>query len=97
MESLLLHLLQHHLITSDEEYHLSSKIYSPQEKSQKLVRYLKSKGPESLQKFLCSLNLAHDHKQIADKLKQIADKLKQKMQDSGTDCDDFCSENCKKR
>ena len=92
MESLLSYLQKHHLVTRDEEHHLTTILHSSVEKSQKLLGYLKHKGRESLQKFLCSLNLAHEH--IAHK--GIADKLKKAMQANGIDCDDFCSDCCKK-
>ena len=55
--------------------------------------YLKHKGHGSLQKFLCCLNLAHDHMGHED----IAEKLKETMQASGIDCNDFCSDYCKNR
>ena len=92
IETLLPYLQQHLLVTRHEEHHLTSNMYSPDEKSQMLLGYLKHKGCESLQKFLCSLNLAHDH--IGHE--GIADKLKKAMQASGIDCDDLCSDCCKK-
>ena len=92
METLLPYLQQHHLATRDEEYYLTTMLYSSVKKSQMLLGYLKHKGRESLQKFLCSLNLAHEH--IAHK--GIADKLKKAMQANGISCDDFCSDCCKK-
>ena len=92
MESLLPYLQQHHLVTRPEEYYLTSALHSLALKSQTLLSYLKHKGRESLQKFLCSLNLAHEH--IGHKI--IADGLKKAMQANGIDCDDFCSDCCKK-
>ena len=92
MESLLPYLQGHHLVTGDEEYHLTSTLHSSAFKSQMLLSYLKHKGRESLQKFLCSLNLANEH--IGHKI--IADRLKKAMQANGIDCDDFCSDYCKK-
>ena len=51
--SLLPYLLQHHLLTCDEEHHLGSMLYSLVIKSQKLLSYLRGirKGYGSLQKF----------------------------------------------
>ena len=57
------------------------------------MSYLKHKGPESLQKFLCCLNLAHEHMGH----KGIADKLKRAMQANGIYCDDFCCSECYKK
>jgi len=65
-------------------------MYSPGQKAQILISYLKQKGVESLQKLLCSLNLAHEH----NGHKGIADKLKQKMRSNGFDCNNFCSHDC---
>ena len=90
MDTLLPYLLSHHLLTSDEEYHLKHTIYSPNEKAQMLSSYLERKGSGSLQQFLCCLNSAHEHTGH----KEVADKLKQTMQISGIVCDDFCSD-CK--
>ena len=84
--TLLPYLIQHHLVTHDEEYHLSGMVYSPVEKSQLLLGYLRQKGPGSLQMFLCCLNLVHEHRGHKD----IAEKLKQRMQANGIDCNDFC-------
>lgn len=90
MDTLLPFLLKHHLLTHNEEYHLTNIIYSSSQKAQKLLNYLKTKGDGSLQKFLCCLNLAYEH--IAHK--EIVDKLKQKMQSNSFDCTDFCSHDC---
>ena len=86
MTSLLPYLIQHDLVTRDEEYHLRCKLHSSVEKSQLLLSYLRHKGPGSLQMFLCCLNLAHEHMGHKD----IAKKLKQKMQANDIDCNDFC-------
>ena len=91
MNSLLPYLLQHRLATRDEQYHLNNNNLSFDARSQMLLRYLSCKGHGSLQKFLCCLNLEHDH--IAHE--GIADKLKQTMQANGIYCDDFCSDYCK--
>ena len=93
MESLLPFLQSHHLVTQNEQQHLSSTTYIPNDRSQKLLSYMKCKGDESLQKFLCCLNLAHEHTGH----KGIADKLKQNLKANGIDCNDFCSDECKKR
>ena len=87
MDTLLPYLQAHRLVTLNEEYHLSSTVHSPYEKSLMLMNYLKRKGRGSLQKFLCCLNLAYAHMGHKD----IAEKLKQTMQDNGIDCNDFCS------
>ena len=92
MMTLLPYLQKHHLVTRDEEHRLTSMLYSSVVKSQMFLGYLQHKGRESLQKFLCSLNLARDH--IGHE--RIADKLKLTMQANGIDCDDFCSDCCKK-
>ena len=93
METLVPYLQQHHLVTGDEEYHLTNKLHSPDERSGMLLKYLKRKGCESLQKFLCCLNLAYNHTGH----KGIADKLKKVMQANDIDCDDICSDCYKKR
>ena len=90
MESLLPLLQKHHLVTSNEDYHLMNIIYSPTEKAQKLLGYLNHKGDGCLQKVLCCLNLANEHMGH----KEIAEKLKKIMQSSGIDCDNFCSYDC---
>ena len=91
MVTLLPYLLQHHLVTRNEEHHLSILLHSPSEKAQLLLGYLKTKGDERLQRVLCCLNLAHDH--IGHK--EVADKLKQIMKDHNIRCADFCSDHCK--
>ena len=91
MATLLPYLLQHHLVTRDEEHHLSGMLYSSVVKSQMLLSYLRCKGCGSLQKFLCCLNLAHEHMGHKD----IAEKLRQTMQANGIGCNDFCSDYCK--
>ena len=91
--SLFPYLQSHHLVTEDEQYNLSNTIYTPTQKSGMLLKYLKHKGNGSLQKFLCCLNLAHEHTGHKD----IADKLEQKLKDSDIECSDFCSDECKKR
>ena len=58
METLLPYLQKYQLVTSNEEFYLHSGMYSPGDKNQMLLRYLKKKGAKSLQKFLCCLNLA---------------------------------------
>jgi len=65
-------------------------IYSPGQKAQILISYLKQKGVSSLQKLLCSLNIAHEH----NGHKGIADKLKQKIHSNGFDCNNFYSHDC---
>ena len=93
MDTLLPYLLQHSLLTRDEEYHLRNIIYSFSEKAQMLLSYLKSKGDDSLQRLLCCLNLAHEH--LGHKI--VADRLKQVMQANGVRCTDFCSANCQRQ
>ena len=90
METLLPLLQKHNLVTRDEEYHLMNTIYSPTERAQKLLGYLKHKGDGCLQKFLCCLNLADEHMGH----KELAEKLKGMMQSSGIDCGNFCSDDC---
>ena len=89
-KTLLPYLQKHQLVTSDEEFYLLSNSYSPGDRNQKLTNYLKHKGAESLQKFLCCLNLAHEHAGH----KVIADELKQIMQTKGINHNDFCSDDC---
>ena len=84
------YLQQHNLVTDDEQDNLNNMMYTLGKKSQLLLSYLKSKGHESLQMFLCSLNLAHEHRGH----KGIAKKLKEKMQANGIECEDFCSPEC---
>ena len=74
--------LQKHLLTEEEESYLSNMLYSSNTKAQMLLRYLKHKGDGSLQMFLCSLNLAHEHKGH----KELAEKLKKHMQTTGIHC-----------
>ena len=88
MDSLVPYLLQHFLLTGDEAYHLCNMMYSPGEKAQMLIGFLKRKGDESLQRVLCCLNLAHEHMGH----KTVADRLKQVMQANGVECADFCSD-----
>ena len=90
MDNLLPYLLLHNLVNCDEEHDLSSILHSSAKKSKMLLEYLKDKEQGSLQKFLCSLNSAHDHTGH----KGIADKLKQTMQANGIDCDNFCLDCC---
>ena len=92
MATLLPYLQQHQLLTRDQEHYLSSEAHSEGNKALNLLSYLKFKGTGSLQKFLCSLNLACEHKGH----KEIADKLKQEMQENDINCDDFCSPKCKR-
>ena len=81
-------LLKHELLTSDEENDISNKLRTSNENAQKLVRILRRKGSETLQKLLCCLNLACEHTGH----KEIAEKLKQEMEAKGIiDCDKFCS------
>ena len=91
MNTLLPYLQEHRLVTLDEEHHLSGTMHSSVVKSQLLLSYLKHKGCGGLQKFLCCLNLAHEHTGHED----IAEKLKEAMQTNGIDCNDFCSDKCK--
>ena len=91
MDALLPYLQQHHLVTRNEEHHLSSKNHSFIEKAQMLLGYLKTKGDESLQRILCCLNLAHEH--IGHK--GVADKLKQVLKANNIKCADFCSDHSK--
>ena len=93
MEILLPYLQSHHLVTQDDQYHLSSAMYSPHKKSQMLLNCLKHNGNHNLHKFLCCLNLAHEHSGH----KGIADKLKQKLKVNDVDCHDVCSDDCRKR
>ena len=91
LESLLPYLQQHHLVTVDEESYLSNSLYSSTKRARMLLSYLKHKGDGSLQMFLCSLNLAHEHKGH----KELAEKLKKHMETTGINCTDFCSDDCK--
>ena len=90
MKTLLPYLQKHKLITNTEEYHLKNIMHSPDEINQMLLSYLKKKGDESLQKFLCCLNLAHEH--IGHK--EVADELKRAMLTKQIDYNDFCSDDC---
>ena len=90
IDVLLPYLQKHHLLTGEEEHHLSNRMYSSVERAQLLLNYLKQKGDRSLQKFLCSLNLANEH--VGHKW--IADKLDQTMRANGINCNKFCSEEC---
>ena len=92
MVTLLPYLQQHQLLTRDQEHYLRSETHSEGNKAQNLLSYLKFKGTGSLQKFLCSLNLACER----EGHKEIADKLKQEMQENDIDCDNFCSPKCKR-
>ena len=92
VNDLLPYLLQHQLLNRNEEEHLVQFIHTSIEKAQMLLGYLKRKGADSLQKFLCCLNLAHEHTGH----KEVADKLKQLMEANGINCTNFCSDNCKK-
>ena len=92
MVSLFPYLRQHHLVTRDEEHHLSIEGHSDVKKAQLLLGYLKTKGDESLQKILCCLNLAHEHSGHKD----IAVKLKQKMEANNIKCADFCAKHSSK-
>ena len=85
------YLQQHHLLTDDEESYLSNMLYSSTERAQMLLKHLKHKGDGSLQMFLCSLNLAREHKGH----KELAEKLKRHMQTTGIYCTDFRSDDCK--
>ena len=60
MDTLLPFLQKHHLVTSDESYQLGNNIHSPGEKVQILLKGLKKKGNECLQRFLCCLNSANN-------------------------------------
>ena len=91
LEALLPYLQQHHLLTDNEQSYLSNTLYSSTDRAQMLLRYLKHKGDGSLQMFLCSLNLEHEHKGHKD----LAKKLKGHMQTTGIHCTDFCSDDCK--
>ena len=91
MSALLPYLQQHNLVTRDEEHHLITEVHSDIKKAQLLLGYLKRKGDKSLQKFLCCLNLAHDHLGHKD----IAVKLKQTMEANNIKCADFCAEHSK--
>ena len=82
------YLLKHELLTSDEENDISNKLRTSNENAQKLVRILRRKGSETLQKLLCCLNLACEHTGH----KEIAEKLKQEMEAKDIiDFDDYCS------
>ena len=91
VDALLPYLQQHQLVTVVEESYLSNMLYSSSIRAQMLLGYLKYKGDGSLQMFLCSLNLAHEHKGH----KELADKLKRHMQIAGIYHTDFCSDDCK--
>ena len=91
LEALLPYLQQHDLLTDKEESYLCNMLYSSTERAQILLSYLRHKGDGSLQMFLCSLNLAHEHKGH----KELAEKLKRHMQTTGIYCTDFCSDDCK--
>ena len=86
VEALLPYLLQHQLVTVDEEFYLRNVLYSSSTRAQMLLGYLKHKGDGSLQLFLCSLNLAHEHKGH----RELADKLKRQLQATGISYADFC-------
>jgi len=78
-------LLQHELITDNENYNLNSPHVPPGTKAQQLISYLKSKGDEieTLQKFLCCLNSETQHtghKSIAAELAQLLDRYHQGLQ-----------------
>ena len=91
LENLLPYLQQHQLVTPEEESYLRNSLYSCEKRAQMLLGYLKYKGDGSLQMFLCSLNLAHEHKGH----KELAEKLKRHMETTGIYCTDFCSDDCK--
>ena len=91
METLLPFLQKHDLLTSNEEYHLRNIMYSPTERAQKLLSYLKHKGDGCLQKILCCLNSAGEHAGH----KELAEKLKRIMRSSGIHCGNLCSDDCK--
>ena len=88
LEALLPYLVQHQLVTVDEESYLSNMLYSSSTRAQMLLRYLKHKGDGSLQLFLCSLNSEREHTGH----KKLADKLKRHMQATGISYADFCPE-----
>ena len=91
LEALVPYLQKHQLLTDEEESYLSNMLYSSITRAQMLLRYLKHKGDGSLQMFLCSLNLAQEHKGH----KELAEKLTKHMQTTGIHCTDFCSNDCK--
>ena len=93
VNELLPYLLQHQLLNRNEKEHLVQLIHTSMEKAQMLLDYLQRKRADSLQKFLCCLNLAREH--IGHK--EVADKLKQLMEANGINCTNFCSDNCKKK
>ena len=93
VNDLLPYLLQHQLLNRNEEEHLEQVVHTSVEKTQMLLGYLKRKGADGLQKFLCCLKLAHEH--VGHK--ELADKLKQLMEADGIKYTDFCSDDCKKK
>ena len=93
VNDLLPYLLQHQLLNRNEEEHLGQFIHTSMEKAQMLLAYLKRKGADSLQKFLCCLKLTCEHTGH----KEVADKLKQLMEANGIKCTNFCSDNCKEK
>ena len=100
VDTLLPHLYFHQLINCDQNFHLGHMRHSTAIKALMLLLLLyyklnrgccaKEKQNEYLQKFVCCLNLAHEHKGH----KEIADKLKHTMLTYGIGCDSFCSHYC---
>jgi len=73
VDALFCYLSSHHLLTNHEASICQSSLYSPSQKAQNLLTFLRSKGSDVLQKLLCCLNKASahsGHKDVATKLKE---------------------------
>lgn len=101
VDTLLPHLYFHQLVNHDQKFHLGHIRYSTTKKALLLLLLLycklnredpakQMKQDEYLQKFICCLNLTHQHKGH----KEIADKLKHTIHTYNIGCDDFCSHYC---
>ena len=101
VDTLLPHLHCHQLINYDQKFHLGHVRHSTTKKALLLLLLLycklnreyhvkQMKQDEYLQKFVCCLNLTHEHKGH----EEIADKLKHAMRTYNIGCDNFCSHYC---
>jgi len=87
-------LLTHGLLTTKETNDiLNHNDSSEVSRGSRLLGILKTKGSESIQQLLCTLNLEKEHAGH----KSIADELKKEAKANNLDCEDFCpNSDCKK-
>jgi len=86
LEALVPRLMAHDMLTDAEVYICQSKFIPPSQKAQDLLKYLRHKGDEVLQKLLCCLNEEKSHPGHKNVATKLIEAMKFYKFDSEMDC-----------